>query len=260
MQPVLLITSTVPGLLWVNGRPAGELDGDNPVTRPVSPQGPVYLQHFPTKAGYLPLTWRLTFSAGKLLPVSLDGAQGLCAVAWPGGAVEVEMTPQALAAAEAAPFSPLALPGAVQQEDGSVRALEPLNDTVGHVRLNTYRLEGGAWQIIHTETLWSQGGPRWPVTPEETAMAMAEACLLGLHDEARGYLLPGTPLPSLEGATGCVSMRYPLPGGRSAVGLIYLAADSLAVVQPMYYRAVATGGPQGTWRLDDILVESGGAY
>ena len=260
MQPVLLITSTVPGLLWVNGRPAGELNGDSPVVRPISPQGPVYLQHFPTQGGCLPLTRRLTFSAGKLLPASLDGAQGLWAVAWPGGAVEVELTPQALTESAEAAFSPLSLAGAVQQEDGTVRALEPLEDTVGHVRLNTYRLEGGAWQSIHSEILWSQGGPRWPATPELTAQAMAEACLLGLHDEARGYLLPGTPLPNLEGATACVAMRYPVPGGRSAVGLVYLAADSLAVVKPMYYRAVATGGPQGTWRLDDILVESGGAY
>lgn len=260
MQPVLLITSTVPGMLWVNGRMAGELDEGHSVAQPVSPQGPVYLQHFPARPGYLPLTRRFTLSGGRVLPASLAGAQGLWAVAWPGGALEIELTPEMLSPAAQAPFSPLNLPGAAQQEDGTVRVLEPLEDTVGHVRLNSYRLEGGAWKAVHSEILWSQGGPRWPATPEQTALALAEACLLGLADEARGYLLPGAPLPGLEGASACVPMRYPAPGGRAAVGLVYLQGDSLAAVRPMYYRAVATGGPQGTWRLDDILVESPGAY
>lgn len=260
LQPVLILSSPVPGLMWINGRPVGELDGENPIARPVSPQGPVYLQHFPTAPGYLPLTRRLTFSGGRVLPASLEDQQNLWVVAWPGGAVEVELSPQQMQPQCPPPFSPLDLPGAALQQDGCVRVLEPLEDTVGHARLNTYRQQNGVWEILHSELMWAQGCPHWPATPEQTAIALAEACLLGLVDEARGYLSPICPLPVLEDATACLPLPAPLPGGRPAVGLVSLLSPSMAQVRPMYYRASPAGGTQGTWRLDDILVESGGVY
>ncbi|MEF9895988.1 MAG: hypothetical protein RR843_09465, partial [Clostridia bacterium] len=124
---------------------------------------------------------------GCVLPASVPDAPGLAAVLWPGGVTEIELTPEPIGG-RVLPDSPAQLPGAQRTEDGAVRTFELLNDTVGHAQLSIWREQDGAWACVHREILWAQGAPAWPDTPDKTAMAALEAALLGLNDEAAGYL------------------------------------------------------------------------
>ena len=94
MQPTLIAASAVPGLIYVNGRLIGEVEEGRPQTLPVSPFGAVYLEHRPLGRSHLPMTQRVTFSGGKPVPESLEQAQGVEAVLWPGSLLEVELTPE----------------------------------------------------------------------------------------------------------------------------------------------------------------------
>ena len=76
-----------------------------------------------------------------------------------------------------------------------------------------------------------------------------EAALLGLTDEARGYAAPGLTLPREGDGEAAVALRYGAPQGRNAVGLLRAVSETLARVQPVYYRAEPQGGPQGPYRI-----------
>ncbi|MEG0986306.1 MAG: hypothetical protein RSD95_10205 [Clostridia bacterium] len=263
IQPFLMLTSPVPGLLTVNGRPAGELSFAEPIALPVAPRGAVSLAHQPLVDGFLPLARRITLAGGCVLPASVPDAPGLAAVLWPGGVTEIELTPEPIGG-RVLPGSPAQLPGAQRTEDGAVRTFELLNDTVGHAQLSIWREQDGAWTCVHREILWAQGAPAWPDTPDKTAMAALEAALLGLNDEAAGYLTGSVKAQdalwqAARDAKGCVPMKFGALG-RSAVGVVRVLGAQLARVDALYYRAIATGGAQGTWRLDDISMESSPAY
>ena len=94
MQPVLMLSSPVEGILSLNGRFLGEIRPDAPLFHPVSAYGAAYLQFSPLADGYLPLARRCVFSAGKPVAASLENAKGLCAIAWPFGITELEITPR----------------------------------------------------------------------------------------------------------------------------------------------------------------------
>ncbi|MBQ8110328.1 MAG: hypothetical protein IJ124_09250 [Clostridia bacterium] len=94
MQPTIICTAPVPGMVYVNGRFAGEARAEAPLCLPVSPSGPVYLEYRPLSGDGRPIARRIVLSNGAPLADSLAQAQGLACVAWPGGALEVECLPQ----------------------------------------------------------------------------------------------------------------------------------------------------------------------
>lgn len=259
MQPVLIITSAVPGLIAIGGRPAGEAAAGEIVV-PVAPRGAVYIEHRPMVNGYLPLTRRLTLSGGQIMPESVADLPGLSVVLWPNSVAELGLSPEAIAPAATQAVKGTALdPAAVAMDDGSMRLIEPLGDTVGHARLTVFQPNGGAWVSAHTEILWAAGAPRWPTSPDETALAAIEAALLGLTEEASGYMAPGAAgqLDQLDltHVIGCTPLKHPDALGRTAVGLVRLVHGHLARVVPLYYAVAAIGGTQGTWRIRDLFVE-----
>ena len=91
MQPTVICTARVPGMIYLNGRFAGEASAERPLFAPVSPGGPLYLEYRPLSAPDGQLSRRIVFSGGAPLADSLADAEGLCCVAWPGGALEVEI-------------------------------------------------------------------------------------------------------------------------------------------------------------------------
>ena len=322
MQPLLILSSDVPGALYLNGRYAGELAAEAEAALPVAPRGPMVIEHRPLVAGYLPMARRLTLSGGR--PIALSDATGVEVAAWPGGALEVLLTPeprdgngrtvydenglllrteggQLIAASggarrgyrlpDGAGMPEVSvLPGAVCLKGacdmgaylialgddvtsplisasgrevsvtpgGEVRALEDMDDAVGHARLTRWALSDGRFVPVSVEHFWTRGAPEWPSTPEGTALAALQAARLGLMDEARAYLAPGTLLGALEKAAesaGAVPMRYPLADGRPAVGLMEETSEWLMTIRPVFYHASPLGGPQGVWRLDRLQLE-----
>ena len=94
MQPMIVVTSPVPGMLYINGRFAGEASRARPVIAPVSPWGALYLEFRPLESGTEALARKCVFSGGRLLAESLADAPGLYCVLWPGGVAEIELSPE----------------------------------------------------------------------------------------------------------------------------------------------------------------------
>ena len=108
MQPTLVITTPVPGLIHINGRFAGEASAEAPVFAPVAAFGPAYLECRPLQPGWLPMARRLVLSGGAPMAESLEQSDDVFAIRWPGGIIEIELTPARDAAERA---EPLALEG-----------------------------------------------------------------------------------------------------------------------------------------------------
>ena len=90
MQPTIICTAPAPGMIYLNGRFAGEASDGRPLIAPVSPSGALYLEYRPLTGAGAPVARRCVFSGGAPLAESLADAAGLSCVAWPGGALEVE--------------------------------------------------------------------------------------------------------------------------------------------------------------------------
>ena len=259
MQPICVIASRVAGLVYINGRTVGEIGTSQTAMVPVTPRGIIYVEHRPFESRHLPLARRLVMSGGWLMPECVEDTTGISVIAWQGGVMEIELEPEAL---DDPPMIPTGAddPEAAWMEDGTKKWIEDLHDTAGHALMHTYVPEtDGGWRETNREVLWAKGAPHWPDMPEGTALAAVEAYLLGLPDEMRGYLMPGMEdALNVLGAEydGCVSMRFALPDGRNAIGLVRLINQNYAKVTPMLYTTRAMGGAQGTWRLDGIFVQS----
>jgi len=98
MQPTIICTAPVPGMVCLNGRFAGEASAERPLFAPVSPSGPLYIEYRPLEGEGVGLARRLVLSGGAPLAGALEDAAGLWCVAWPGGALEVELGLSARAA------------------------------------------------------------------------------------------------------------------------------------------------------------------
>lgn len=138
-----------------------------------------------------------------------------------------------------------------------VNALVALGDSVGHGRLEQWIADGNGLSCVSSEPVWTGGAPRWPRDAEGAMIAAVEAELAGLDGEARGYLAPGFGgldrlAEAVAGCDVCVPMRYAPPDARACVGLLTAVNDRLAVVRPLYYRAVNAGGAQGNWKIEEI--------
>lgn len=319
MQPTIVCTAALPGMIYINGRFAGEASAERPLFAPVSPWGPAYLEYRPLEGGG-GIARRCVFSGGAPMPESLEGADGLTCVAWPGGVLEAEFTPTDTTvehfALEGTPCAILrggrtvltvngleltlpegaktprllrqagaaALLGDVEgggqylaalTEDlsavtgmilaerivpangGMISAIVSLGDSVGHGRLEQWLLDQNGLSRISSESVWSFGAPRWPITAEATMIAAVEAALTGLDAEASGYLAPSLAAARPLAAVGevcqlCAPMKYGVPGQRPCVGLLKAENTHLATVRPLYYRAEETGGTQSPWRITEI--------
>lgn len=331
MQPTLLVTSGVSGLLYVNGRLAGEIDQAHSACLPVAAFGPIYLELRPMEAGHLPLACRLTLSGGKPIASSLDAQQGLFVGMWPGGVLEVELSaerlpeecaspaylmdgdlraavytgarPRLTVSAGGAHYAYALAPGARPPElivrpecylfrgelegggeyalalsqdlsrvlisltgqrigvddQGALSALVAADDIVGHANLETWGYEAQGYQLLAREAIWAAGAPKWPATPEDTALAAVQAAQLDLLAEASGYFAPHVPceaaLAAVRAWDGCLPMRYALPDGRPAIALYRMIGERLVEFAPLYFRAGAGGGTQGIWRLEALSLE-----
>ena len=90
MQPTIICTARTPGMIYINGRFAGEASRQRPLFAPVSPSGAVYLEYRPLSGSDGALARRVVLSGGAPMADSLAQSEGLSCVAWPGGALEVE--------------------------------------------------------------------------------------------------------------------------------------------------------------------------
>lgn len=93
MQPTLVICASQPGILYLNGLFSGEISPDEPLIRPVSPRGAVYMDFRPLESGYFPVTRKIVFSGGKPMAESVEKAEDMGVILWPGGICEIEITP-----------------------------------------------------------------------------------------------------------------------------------------------------------------------
>ena len=99
MQPTLVLSAPHAGILTINGRFAGEISSDYPLLRPVGSQGAVYLDYRPLSGACRSMARKLVFSGGEPMQESVEAAEDLNVIIWPGGTVEIEFTPQARDAA-----------------------------------------------------------------------------------------------------------------------------------------------------------------
>lgn len=328
MQTVLVIRSGAAGLIYLNGRMAGETDSDHPVTLPVSPFGALLIELRPFDAGLLPLALRLPLSRG--IPLLSAPDSRLCAALWPGGVIELELIPEKLPSSvpprilarlgevqfsyeesdpprircetpgsvhvhalpscaelpsvtpmtggflltglcESGQYALILSPAAdsvrlmlegrniTLMEGGAIRLLRPMDDLLGRAALETWAETPAGWQITLSEPMWLTGGPKWPATPEETAIAAIESAQLGHAADASSFLAPLAACPdALSQAAqydGCTPLKYPLPGGETAVGLMKLENGLLRIV-PAVYTAVQ-GGARGGWQLTGLEIRAG---
>ncbi len=145
------------------------------------------------------------------------------------------------------------------EDRNTLRLLRPLGDIVGHAQLETWQNADKGWMLVESEPMWLNGSPNLPQTPEETAVAAVEAAQLGVLQEAQSYCAPLSDcmevLKRAQNYSGCVPLRYPLPGGEAAVGLMKMDGALLRIT-PLYYQAVR-GGIHGAWQLQAMrLVEN----
>lgn len=105
MQPICVFRSDTAGLVYLNGRFAGEIGGNVRLSAPVSPQGALIIEFRPTIPGVLPMATRIAFSSGKPVAESLAKETRLKAVYWPCGALDMDLFPETLSGEEAAEVS-----------------------------------------------------------------------------------------------------------------------------------------------------------
>ncbi len=138
----------------------------------------------------------------------------------------------------------------------TIRLLRPCGDSVGHAALETWAYAPSGWQLTASEPMWEQGAPHWPMTPEATALAAAEAAQMGLTAEAAACFAPTCRheelLAPIREYDGCTPLRHPLPGGETAVGLMKLKDNVLHIV-PLVYSAIP-GGPRGGYQLTQFEI------
>lgn len=322
MMPTLLISAVYPGILYINGHFAGELSADAPLIRPSASHGALLLDYRPMDDDYRPMVRRLVFSGGIPLAESVEAAQGIHCVIWPGGIVEIEISPEEYLPlrrvfsrsgfsflleggrepklqCEGRPLCTLpegaeipelhslrdgiallgtctggmylatcdsrlrAVSGFLRakeialQEDGRICALVAPGDLVGHAAREEWQLTPAGLQLLSSQCSWEQGAPRWPRTPEETAIAAVEAATAGLEDEAEGYMLPRLrgqyPLRGIaERCDLCVKLKYAAPEGTPCIGLLRLEGENLARVEALRFRAVPSDRQEFPWQLEAL--------
>ena len=295
VQPVLLIGCEAEGLVHINGRLAGETGPEQPLVAPVTPGTPIYLEFSPYGSLWLPMACRLRLEAGgepgedvylmawpsgvweaELMPRRASGPEP-SGRELPDYALEPDDARKGQGTLCVGPCRDggryaAALDGSGRlrfcargdesyfTQTGEMRLFLRDTDTVGHARLMTFRTAGDGVELAECEPMWVPGAPHWPDSPEKTAMAAAEAAILGLWDEAEGYLLPERRenLREVLRACGEYQCAAPLPvtppDGRSAIALCRATGRHTGDARALRYHAVPGGGSQGPWRLDALEI------
>ena len=139
----------------------------------------------------------------------------------------------------------------------ALRLMRSFGDSVGHAALETWAASPVGWQLTSSEPMWEQGAPVRPLTPETTAVAAIEAAQLGLTQEAAAFFASAVShdavLRRAAEFDGCVSLRYALPSGEPAVGLLLLKDHCLRII-PAFYSA-QSGGPYGGYLLTRLEID-----
>lgn len=312
MQPIAVISSPVGGLVYINGRLAGETGPGAPLILPVTPNGTVYAELRPFGRRWRAGAHRFRFVSGTPDNISDDACH---IILWPGGICEIALSPVPAYPPESEhslidgiPVSVLrgeasilrAGAGSIALPDGAAlpethlttddheiflgsapskryiavftRRLSPLgaitateisrsgdmeftavtnlNDTAGHVRREIMTLAPSGLEVTSSVISASHR----PGTPGDTALAAAEALLLGETDEAGTYLSPAA-LRNLSqliaGHSGAIPAKYAPPDPQPAIALLRKLSDRVAAATPAYYSAVPSGSG---WLIRDITV------
>ena len=94
MQPMLAVTTPHPGVIYINGRFSGEISREQPLLRPVCATGALYLDYRPLTRACRAMARRIVFSGGAPMAESIEAAEDLSAVIWPGNVTELELVPE----------------------------------------------------------------------------------------------------------------------------------------------------------------------
>jgi len=309
MQPTAVISSKAEGLIYINGRLAGETAPDTPLILPVTPNGVIYMEFIPFSLRFRPAAYRLKMTSGE--PDITASDEKLRLLIWPGGVIELSLTPLTAVPAEseygiidgvpaamlrgAASLlrigqSSVALPDSAQLPDkhitvngcelyrgtfpggeyaalfssndlspkgamtgdsisvdgGNIISVTSLSDSTGHLRRDIYSLSPDGLTLQDSDIIFPESGPAQPTGAESTALAAAEALLLGLSDEAAGFMDCRTPV--LPGDVQyAMPMKYGVPDSQPAIALISRLSENAAKASPLYYKSALQ--PDGRYKI-----------
>jgi hypothetical protein len=129
-------------------------------------------------------------------------------------------------------------------EKDTLQLMHPQGDLMGHAQLETWQRTPQGWLMRRSEPVWLDGAPHQPQTPQEIVISAVEAAQSGRLYEAQSYLAPlcegSEVLEQVRAFDGCTVMRYPMPDGEAAVGLMKLDGALLRIV-PLIYRISGSG-------------------
>lgn len=98
MQTIAVVSSPAEGMVYINGRFAGETGSDSPLILPVNPHGTLYIEMHPFARRWRAGSYRFRFAGGELDAESVP--DGCFAMLWPGGVCEIALMPLAAMAQE----------------------------------------------------------------------------------------------------------------------------------------------------------------
>ena len=150
MQPTIIVHVPAAGMIYLNGRFAGESVPGRPLFAPVCPGGALYIEYRPLEGDCDAMARRLVLSGGAPLAEPLAQAEGLYCVAWPGGALELEMCPSRRIVER---FTLEGLPCALSRGAATVLTLNgvPVTLPEGAATPRLMRLDGAAALLGETE-------------------------------------------------------------------------------------------------------------
>lgn len=91
MQPTLVITAPIPGMVFINGRFLGECSPDAPLYAPTAPFGALYLEYHPLESEWSTVARKLVMSGGR--PLTDRPPNDLYLILWPDHITEIEISP-----------------------------------------------------------------------------------------------------------------------------------------------------------------------
>lgn len=98
MQSVTAFTAGMRGLVYINGRFAGECGPEEALVLPVNPKAAMYGEFRPLDGRFAPCACRVDFDGEGAEIVA--GAESIFMVMWPGGVAEIEFMPRGIYARE----------------------------------------------------------------------------------------------------------------------------------------------------------------
>lgn len=294
---MLLIQSNTPGLLTLNGQFCGRVD-DSPhsylthrsdrgylffspfddarssLTREIRVQDD---QLLPPDEGIYALQWPEGVCQLELRPSSRPGDAGPAQDALPVDAQDIQKRPvfddctlltcrtargecARLYDAAALPVAALDARRLTWDTPEIVQAFEEAGDFVGHAALCSYRLTPAGFTALSRQSIWSDGAPRWPVTPLQTLRAYLEALCIGANAEAAHYLAAPDRHTALEPFDRVIDLRFPLTHAPDqlplALGILTVLSPTLARVQAVCARTCAISHAQGAHKIEALQVLS----